>query len=136
MHALPDWTQAINPLWAVALLVCAFRQLRAEAPPWVGRVALAAVLAMGGCKLIQHTRIEGAHFPSTHFAFALVVAGAFGALGRRFVPVVGAFLFAYGALIVWRHFHTPLELAGALPAFPLGWGAGQWGTRRGVRGSI
>ena len=129
-HTLPEWTQAINPLFAVALLVCAARQLRRAAPPWIGAVALTTLLILLACKLIQHLRVEGAHFPSTHFAFALAVAGAFCALNRRYVPPVIAFVAAYGALILWRHFHTPVEMLGSLPAFPLSFGVAQWSQRR------
>jgi len=96
----------------------------------LARVLVAILLAEVLTKAVQHRHLVDNRFPSTHFVFALAIAGAFWALGRRFVVASLGFVVAYGVFMLMRNYHTPLDLAGALPALPLGFLAARGGTRR------
>ena len=129
-HQIQEFSQVWNPLFALALVVCAVRQLRKSALLWIVCVALSVGVVQQISKFVQHFHIVGKEFPSTHFAVALAIAGAFWALNRRFVPLTLVYLVAYAALILWQHYHAPLELLGAVYALPLGWVGAHFGTRR------
>lgn len=129
-HVIKELSQLVFPLLAVALIVCAVRQLHKSAWLWIMCVALSVGLAQQISKIVQKFHIIGKEFPSTHFAVCLAVAGAFWALNRRVFPVVAAYLLVYALLIVWQHYHTPIELFGSVYAFPLGFIAARIGTRR------
>ena len=129
-HTIQQLSQTFNILFALALIACALRLLGKSAFRWIVCVALAVGLAQQISKVLQHGRLVSDNFPSTHFAVALALAGAFWALNRRFVPLTLAYLAFYGAFMVWCGYHTPLELAGALPALPMGLVAARFGTRR------
>lgn len=119
----------LNPLFAVALVICAVRELKKSSLLWILCVAVALGIAQQISKVVQNTRVVSDNFPSTHFAVSLVIGGAFWALGRKFVPAAVVFLVVYAGLILWQHYHTPLDLAGALYALPMGFFAGRFGTR-------
>ena len=131
-HAIQELSQILNPLFAVALLVCAVWELKKSAIVWTLCVALSVGVAQQISKHIQQEHWVSQRFPSTHYAFALAIAGAFWALNRRFIPATLVYLVLYAVLITWRGYHTPLELAGALYALPMGYIAGRFGTRRGA----
>jgi len=131
LHLVDGFSQTLNPLFAFALIVCAGKELpRPQLWWWLGRVTLAVLLAQGITKWVQHFHLVDKQFPSTHFVVALGIGGAFWALGPRFMRAALLFLVAYGALILVRAYHTPLDLMGAIPAFPLGFAAARRGTRR------
>lgn len=129
-HLVQQLSQLFNILFALTLLACAVRLLGKSAPRWIGCVALSVGLAQQISKVLQHHRLVSDNFPSTHFAVALALAGAFWMLNRRFVPLSCAYLALYGAFMVWRGYHTPLELVGALYALPMGWLGARFGTKR------
>jgi len=130
-HLVDGFSQTLNPLFALALGACAWKQLpRPLVYGWLARVVVAILLAEALTKIVRHFHLFDKQFPSTHFVFALAVAGAFWALNRRFAFASLAFAVVYGALMLMRNYHTPLDLAGALPAFPLGFLAARGGTRR------
>lgn len=129
-HQIQQLSQSFNILFAIALVVCAVGLLRKSALWWIVCVAVSVGLAQQISKIIQHSRLVSDNFPSTHFAVALAIAGAWCALNRRFVPLSLAYLALYGAFIVWRGFHAPLDLLGALYAFPMGFLAARLGTKR------
>jgi len=130
-HLVDGFSQTLNPLFALALGVCAWKQLpRPLAYRWLARVLVAILLVEVLTKAVRHFHLVDKQFPSTHYVFALAIAGAFWALHRRFVPATLAFLAAYGILMLARSYHTPLDLVGALPALPLGFLAARGGTRR------
>ena len=131
-HVIQQMSQLLAPLFALSLIGCAVWKLRQSALLWIVCVAVVVALARQIAEVGQHTEILGRHFPSTHFAFVLAIAGAFWALNRRFIPATLVYLVAHGALMLWQHYHTPLELAGALYALPMGYMAGRFGTRRGI----
>lgn len=129
-HQIQELSEILNPLLAIVLIVCAVRQLKKSALFWIVCVAVAVGVAQQISKVIQHHHWVSQRFPSTHYAFALALVGAFWALNRRFIPATLVYLVLYGVLITWRGYHTPLELAGALYALPMGYAAGHFGTRR------
>ncbi len=129
-HAIQQLSQWFNPLFALALIVCAARQLRKSALFWIVCVALSVGVAQQISKIVQQSRVVNENFPSTHFAVALAIAGAFWALNRRFAALILIYLVAYGCFIVWRQFHAPLDLMGAFYGFPMGFFAARFGTRR------
>jgi membrane-associated phospholipid phosphatase len=128
-HEIQVVSQLFNPLFAIVLIVCAVRELRKSALAWIVCVALAVGVAQQISKIVQDARWVSDNFPSTHFAVSLAIAGAFWALNRRSIPATVVYLVVYGLLIVWRSYHTPLEMAGALYALPMGYAAGRFGTR-------
>jgi membrane-associated phospholipid phosphatase len=132
-HAIQQFSQVLNPLFALALIVCGVRQLRNSALLWFFCVALSVGVAQQISKIVQHFRWLGENFPSTHFAVALALAGAFWALNRRFVPATLIYLAVYAGLILWQNYHTPLDLVGAVYAAPLGFYGGRFATRFGTR---
>ncbi|RYX85239.1 hypothetical protein EON83_06495 [bacterium] len=129
-HQIQQLSHFFNPIFAIALIVCAVRELKKSALLWVICVGLSVGVAQQISKIVQHLRWAGEDFPSTHFAVALALAGAYWALSRRFIPATVTYLILYGIFMVWRGFHTPFELVGALYALPLGYGGGRLGTRR------
>ncbi len=129
-HVIQVLSDILNPLFAIALIVCAVRELKKSALLWIVCVGLAVGIAQQISKHIQAARWVSDNFPSTHFAVALAVAGGFWALNRRFIPATLVYLVLYGLFIAWRNYHTPVELAGALYALPMGYAAGRFGTRR------
>ncbi|BCM91088.1 hypothetical protein IAD21_02952 [Abditibacteriota bacterium] len=129
-HQIQELSQLFNPIFAIVLIVCAVRALKKSALLWIVCVAISVGVAQQISKIVQHLRWVSDNFPSTHFAVALALAGAYWALNRRFIPATLVYLVVYGVLIVWRSYHTPLELAGAFYALPLGYVAGRLGTRR------
>lgn len=128
--AIQQLSQTLNVLFALALIGSAVRLLRQSALLWIACVALSVALAQQISKIVQHRHWIDKQFPSTHFAVALAIAGAFWALNRRFTAPSCAYLALYGALIVWRGFHTPLDLLGALYALPMGFFGARLGTKR------
>ncbi len=129
-HQIQQLSQTFNILFALALIACAVRLLRQSAILWIICVAISVALAQQISKIVQHHHFVDKQFPSTHFAVALALAGAFCALNRRFVPLGLVYLVLYGAFMVWRGYHTPLDLLGALYALPLGFVAARLGTKR------
>ena len=123
---------AVNPALAVAVVGGALWLWRARAWEFLLRAALATLIVQQSAKLIQHLGWLGPKFPSTHFAVALCLATMLGLLHRRLVPVAAAIIVAYGALMLWQRYHTPLEMAGALYAVPLALVAQRWGRRERV----
>lgn len=130
VHQIQQLSQTFNVLFALALIVCAVRLLGRPALLWLVCVALAVGIAQQISKNVQHLHLVDKQFPSTHFAVALALAGAFWALNRRFVPLGCAYIALYGAFMVWRGYHTPLDLLGALYAWPTGFFAARLGTKR------
>ncbi len=120
---------AVNPLLGVAGVAGALWLLRARAQQFLLRALLATVVVQQSAKLVQHLGWLGPKFPSTHFAVALCLATFLALLHRRLVPVAAAVIVAYGALMLWQHYHTPLEMAGALYAVPLAVVAHRLGRR-------
>lgn len=128
---MDGFSQTLNPLFALALGACAWKQLRRPLLySWLARVLVAVLLVEAATKIVRHFHLVDKQFPSTHFVFALAIAGAFCALGRRFVLASLGFAVAYGVFMLVRNYHTPLDLAGALPSLPLGFLAARGGTRR------
>lgn len=110
---------AVNPALAVLLM---FAPLKAN---WrrAGIFLVRSWLAVGAVYLLAHLPrwlhwFGGHPFPSGHLAFALSVVASLVVLNRWWwflAPLVAA----YAALIVALGFHNWLDIAGALPAFPL-----------------
>ena len=129
-HQIQTLSQLVNPIFGLVLIGCAVWKLKKSALLWIVCVALAVGVAQQISKIVQHLRWVGEDFPSTHFAVALALVGAYWALNRRFIPATMIYVVAYGLFIVWRAYHTPFELAGALYALPMGYVAGRFGTQR------
>ena len=123
---------AVNPALAVAVVGGASWLWRARAWEFLLRAVLATLIVQQSAKLIQHLGWLGPKFPSTHFAVALCLATMLALLHRRLVPVAAAIIVAYGALMLWQHYHTPLEMAGAFYAVPLAVVAQRWARRERV----
>jgi membrane-associated phospholipid phosphatase len=119
-HAIHKVDNYFNPLFAIALVVCAFLTLKDTVWPFLLRNGVALLLVEGIAKFVQHKKVYGPEFPSTHYAFALSIATSFIILKRRAWPVVIALLIAYAIVVVpVQHYHTWLEVLAALYAVPL-----------------
>lgn len=129
-HQIQQLSQTFNILFALALIVCAVRLLGKSALLWIGCVALSVAMAQQISKIVQQHHFVDRQFPSTHFAVALALGAALCALNRRFVPLSLAYLALYGAFIVGRGYHTPVDLLGALYALPMGLLGARLGTSR------
>ena len=110
---------AVNPLLGVAVVGAALWLLRARAWEFLLRAVVATLIVQQGAKIVQHLGWLGPKFPSTHFAVALCLATFLALLNKKIIPVVIAIAVAYGALMLWQGYHTPLEMLGALYAIPL-----------------
>ncbi len=119
---------AINPLLAISVIVGAIYLERGRAWNSLLRAAIAYLLVQQSAKLVQKLGPLGHHFPSTHFAVALCFATFLALLNRKLIVIAIAIVVAYGALILWQHYHTPLELIGALYAIPFAYFC--WNMRR------
>ena len=110
---------AINPLLAISVVVGAIWLERGRAWNFLLRGAIAYLLVQQSAKLVQKIGPLGHHFPSTHFAVALCFATLLALLNRRWIVAAIAVAVCYGALMLYQHYHTPLELVGALYAIPV-----------------
>ncbi len=109
-----------DPILIIALLIAAFAVRKNAAWPFVLRSALAIIIVQQLSKFSQKHHFLGAHFPSTHFAVSLAALTCLVVLQRRFWPFALGFAAFYAVLMLVQHYHTPLEMAGALFAIPLG----------------
>ena len=110
---------AVNPLLGVAVVGAALWLARARAWEFLLRAAIATLIVQQSAKIVQHLGWLGPKFPSTHFAVALCLATFLALLSENLMPVAIGIVVAYGALMLWQDYHTPLEMAGALYAIPL-----------------
>jgi hypothetical protein len=108
-----------NPIAMLALIVFAFMALRNAAWPFLFRSGLAVVLVQQISKIVQKRGSLGPDFPSTHFAVALALTVGFIIIRPRLWPVFLLYPILYGALMLYQHYHTPIEMLGALFAIPL-----------------
>lgn len=120
-HQLDRIADSFWIVFALALLGAVLWLWRARAWDFGLRAALSVALCQQLSKTAQkHGGFGfGPHFPSTHFAVALALTVGFWMLGRRWGIGATFALFAYGALMLYQRYHTPLEMAGALFAVPL-----------------
>ena len=123
---------AVNPMLGVAVVGGALWLWRARAWEFLLRAVLATLIVQQSAKLVQHLGWLGPKFPSTHFAVALCLATFLALLHRKLIPVAATVIVAYGALMLWQHYHKPLEMAGALYAVPLALAAQRLGRRERV----
>ena len=121
---------AVVPLLALGVVVGALWRWRAAAWAFLLRATLATILVQQSAKLVQKTGWLGHDFPSTHFAVALCLATFLALLGRRWILLAFGIVAAYGALMLYQRYHTPLEMAGALYAPPVAWFAQSFGKRK------
>ena len=121
---------AFNPLMGVSVVVAALWLERARAWDFLLRAVIATLLVQQSAKLVQHLGWLGPKFPSTHFAVALCLAMCLAMLRRQLIPVAIAAVAAYGALMLWQRYHTPLEMIGALYAIPFAFIAQVLGKRK------
>ncbi len=110
---------AVNPLLAIGIIGGAIWLERGRAWNFLLRAAIAYLLVQQGAKLVQKLGPLGHHFPSTHFAVALCFATLLALLHRKLLIVASVVAVGYGALMLYQHYHTPLELIGALYAIPV-----------------
>lgn len=110
---------AVNPLLAIAVIAGAAWLERRAAWNFLLRALVATLLVQQFSKLVQKWGPLGHNFPSTHFAFALCLATFLALLNRKLIAVSLVIVISYGALILWQHYHTPLEMLGALYAVPV-----------------
>ena len=115
---LDHLADAVNPLLGVAIVGAALWLERARAWNFLLRAALATLVVQQSAKWIQHLELLGPKFPSTHFAVALCLATCLALLRRQLIPVAVGAVAAYGALMLWQRYHTPLEMVGAFYAVP------------------
>lgn len=109
---------AVNPLLGVSVVVTVLWLERARAWDFLLRAALATLIVQQSAKFVQHLNVLGPKFPSTHFAVALCLATCLALLRRQLIPIAVGAVAAYGALMLWQRYHTPLEMLGALYAVP------------------
>ena len=121
---------AVNPLLAIVVILSALWLERAAAWNFIGRAVIATLLVQQSAKLVQKIGPLGDDFPSTHFAVALCLATFLALLNRKFIALSVAVATAYGALVLWQRYHTPLELLGALYAIPVAWFFGTFKRRK------
>ena len=121
---------AINPLLGLGVIVGASWFERARAWEFVLRAVVATLIVQQSAKLVQKLGWLGPDFPSTHFAVALCLATCLALLRRPLVPIAAGAVAAYGALMLWQRYHTPLEMLGALYAIPLAIVAQRFGRKR------
>lgn len=110
---------AVNPLLGVAVVVGALYLERGRAWEFLLRAVVATLIVQQSAKIVQHLGWLGPKFPSTHFAVALCLTTFLALLHRKLIPFAAAVVVAYGALMLWQHYHTPLEMLGAFYAIPL-----------------
>ena len=110
---------AFNPLLGVAVVVGAIYLERARAWEFLLRAIVATLIVQQSAKIVQHLGWLGPKFPSTHFAVTLCFATFLALLNRKAIPFIAAIVVAYGALMLWQHYHKPLEMLGALYAIPI-----------------
>ena len=121
---------AVNPLLAIGVILGALWLERAAAWNFIGRAVIATLLVQQSAKLFQKFGPLGHNFPSTHFAFALCMVTFLALLHRKLLALSVAVAVAYGALVLWQGYHTPLELVGALYAIPVAWFFGTFKRRK------
>lgn len=121
---------AVNPLLGLGVVAGALWLHRAAAWEFLLRAVIATLLVQQGAKWVQHLGWLGPDFPSTHFAVALCLATFLALLHKKLIPVAIGIAVAYGALMLWQRYHTPLEMAGALYAVPVAVVAQRWRRRR------
>ena len=109
---------AVNPLLGVAVVVGAVYLQRARAWNFLLRAVVATLVVQQSAKIVQHLGWLGPKFPSTHFAVTLCLATFLALLNRKWIPFIAAIVVAYGALMLWQNYHSPLEMLGALYAIP------------------
>ena len=112
---------AVNPLLAIGVVLGALWLERAAAWNFIVRAAIAYLLVQQSAKLFQKWGPWGHHFPSTHFAVALCFATFLAILNRKLIIAAVTIVAIYGALMLYQHYHTPLEMLGALYAIPVAW---------------
>lgn len=115
---LDHMADAVNPLLGVSVVIAALWLERARAWDFLLRAALTTLVVQQSAKWVQHLEWLGPKFPSTHFAIALCLATCLALLRRQLIPVAVGAVAAYGALMLWQRYHTPLEMFGALYAIP------------------
>lgn len=108
-----------DPLLIIGLLVAAFALRKGAAWLFILKSALAVVVVQQLSKFSQKHDILGGDFPSTHFAVALALLTCFVVLQRRFWPYALGFTVFYATLMLVQHYHTLLQMLGALFAIPL-----------------
>ncbi len=126
---------AVNPLLGLGVVAGAFWLQRAKAWQFLLRAIIATALVQQSAKIVQHLGWLGPDFPSTHFAVALCLATLLALLNKKLIPVAIGIAVAYGALMLWQRYHTPLEMAGAFYAVPIGIVAQRWRRRKRTRTS-
>ena len=109
---------AFNPLLGAFVVASALWLERARAWEFLLRAAFATLIVQQSAKIFQHLGWLGPKFPSTHFAVALCLASCLALLRWRLIPIAAGAVAAYGALMLWQRYHTPLEMLGALYAVP------------------
>ncbi len=120
---------AVNPLLGLSVVAGALWLERARAWEFLLRAVIATLLVQQSAKWVQHLGWLGPDFPSTHFAVALCLATLLALLHKKLIPVAIGVIVAYGALMLWQRYHTPLEMAGALYAAPVAIVAQRWRRR-------
>ena len=121
---------AVIPLLALTVIVGAIWLQRAAAWKFLLRAVVATLLVQQSAKFVQKLGPLGHDFPSTHFAVALCLATLLTLLNRKLVLPSVSIIVAYGALMLWQHYHTPLEMLGALYAIPVAWFVGSFPRSR------
>ena len=112
---------SVNPLLALALIVLPLSwHLDNRTQFWL-RSGLSLILALLVAKAIRHQHVLSERFPSTHFAFTLCAVTSLLLVRPRTWPLWTVVALAYGGLMAYQGYHTPLEMAGALYAVPLCW---------------
>ena len=112
---------AVIPLLGIGVIAGALWLQRAAAWNFLLRAVTATALVQQSAKLVQKAGWLGHDFPSTHFAVALCLATFLALLHRKLVLFALAIVAAYGALMLYQRYHTPLEMAGAFYAVPVAW---------------
>lgn len=112
-----------DPLLIVGLLLTTAFLLR-QGALWmfVLKSVLAVAVVQQLSKFSQKHHVLGGGFPSTHFAVALALLTCFVVLKRSLWPYALGFAALYAALMLFQHYHTPLQMLGSLFAVPLALG--------------
>lgn len=73
-------------------------------------------------EIVSGPGLETHNFPSTHYAAALCLLTFLVLLRPRWFAIWVVWGLAYGGLVIYQQYHTPLELLGSIFAVPVSWG--------------
>jgi membrane-associated phospholipid phosphatase len=115
---------AVNPLFAILLVVLSITILKKSSPLFIFKTVVAVIIVQQLSKWMQKQEFVSSNFPSTHYAVALALAVSYIVLCRKLWPISALLAFGYAALMLliyvqFQKYHTPIELVGSIYAIPV-----------------